>query len=206
MLRDILQQTYYNNRVLDYLICLAAFIVGIVIVQIFKTVLLRRLKVWAEKTSTTVDDFLLQTIDKKLMPLFYLGIFYLSIRVLTLDAAVVFGIKVVSLIILTVFGIRFLLSLIVYGIETYWLKKEVDASKKHALKVVLTVVRIAVWAVAVIILLDNLGIQVTALVAGLGIGGIAIALAAQAILGDLFSYITLYFDRPCEIGDFLIVG
>ena len=54
-------------------------------------------------------------------------------------------------------------------------------------------------------MLDNLGFEVSTVIAGLGIGGIAIALAAQAILGDLFSYFVIFFDRPFEIGDFVIL-
>ena len=57
----------------------------------------------------------------------------------------------------------------------------------------------------IVFLLDNLGYNVTTIIAGLGIGGIAIALAAQAILGDLFSYFVILFDRPFEIGGFIIV-
>lgn len=54
-------------------------------------------------------------------------------------------------------------------------------------------------------LIDNLGYDITTLVAGLGIGGIAVALAAQTILGDLFSYLVIFFDKPFEIGDFIII-
>ena len=54
--------------------------------------------------------------------------------------------------------------------------------------------------------LDNFGIDVTALIAGLGIGGIAVALAMQNILGDLFASLTIVLDKPFEVGDFLIVG
>jgi small-conductance mechanosensitive channel len=54
--------------------------------------------------------------------------------------------------------------------------------------------------------MDNLGFNISAVIAGLGIGGIAIALAAQAILGDLFSYFVIFFDRPFEVGDFIVVG
>ena len=54
-------------------------------------------------------------------------------------------------------------------------------------------------------LFANLGYDVTAIIAGLGIGGIAIALAAQNILGDLFNYFVIFFDRPFEIGDFIVV-
>lgn len=55
-------------------------------------------------------------------------------------------------------------------------------------------------------MLDNLGFKIFAVIAGLGIGGTAIALAAQAILGDLFSYFIILFDRPFEIGDFISVA
>jgi len=63
-----------------------------------------------------------------------------------------------------------------------------------------------VWGLATVVLLDNLGFRINTVIAGLGIGGIAVALAAQNVLGDLFAYFTIIFDRPFEIGDFLIVG
>ncbi|MBU2636662.1 MAG: mechanosensitive ion channel family protein, partial [Bacteroidetes bacterium] len=124
----------------------------------------------------------------------------------TLNPALEKGINVLGLILLTIFGVRFLLAIIVYGLETYWVKKEKDIAKKQYLKGIFIAIKVIVWSLAIIILLDNLGIKITALVAGLGIGGIAIALASQAILGDLFSYFTIFFDRPFEIGDFIIIG
>jgi small-conductance mechanosensitive channel len=68
------------------------------------------------------------------------------------------------------------------------------------------VIRVAVWAVVLLLALDNLGVDVTALVAGLGVGGIAVALAAQNILGDLFASLSIVLDKPFVVGDFLIVG
>jgi len=206
MFQDILQQTFFHNRILDYLICLSAFIIGIIIIRIFKSILLNRLKAWAKETDTTIDDFLIHAIEKKLLPLLYFGAFYLSIQGLTLNPALEKGINVLGLILLTIFGVRFLLAIIVYGLETYWVKKEKDIAKKQYLKGIFIAIKVIVWSLAIIILLDNLGIKITALVAGLGIGGIAIALAAQAILGDIFSYFTIFFDRPFEIGDFIITG
>ncbi|MDT8435981.1 MAG: mechanosensitive ion channel family protein [Gemmatimonadota bacterium] len=67
-------------------------------------------------------------------------------------------------------------------------------------------VRVAIWSVALLVLLDNLGIDITALVAGLGVGGIAIALAVQNILGDLFASLSILIDKPFLVGDFLAVG
>ncbi|MBO9659676.1 MAG: mechanosensitive ion channel family protein, partial [Chitinophagaceae bacterium] len=57
-----------------------------------------------------------------------------------------------------------------------------------------------------VVLIDNLGYNVRTVIAGLGVGGIAIALAAQNILGDLFSYLVIFFDKPFEIGDYIVVG
>lgn len=206
MFKGFLQQTFLHNRILDYLICLSIFLISIIVIQIFKRFLLKRLRKWAKRTATTIDDFLIRMIEKELLPLFYFGAFYVSIQGLTLNPALEKGINVLGLILLTIFGVRFLLAVIVYGLENYWVKKEKDVAKKQGLKGILMTVKVIVWGLAIIILLDNFGIKVSALIAGLGIGGVAIALAAQSILGDLFSYFSIFFDRPFEIGDFIIVG
>jgi small-conductance mechanosensitive channel len=67
------------------------------------------------------------------------------------------------------------------------------------------VARLVLWSVVVLLLLDNVGVDITALVAGLGVGGIAVALAVQNILGDLFAALTIVLDKPFAVGDFLIV-
>ncbi|MFN3484834.1 MAG: mechanosensitive ion channel family protein [Planctomycetota bacterium] len=66
--------------------------------------------------------------------------------------------------------------------------------------------RVALWTAVFLLILDNFGVRVTALLAGLGVGGIAVALAVQNILGDLFASISIVLDRPFEIGDFIVVG
>jgi small-conductance mechanosensitive channel len=64
---------------------------------------------------------------------------------------------------------------------------------------------LVLWSVLLLFLLDNLGVEITTLVAGLGIGGIAIALAAQSMLSDFFASLVIVFDRPFAIGDFIVV-
>jgi small-conductance mechanosensitive channel len=97
-------------------------------------------------------------------------------------------------------------SLVRYGFEEYMRKGGADASKDRALKGVVSLTKALVWVTGILFLLDNLGFKISAVVAGLGIGGIAVALAAQSILGDLFGYFIILFDRPFEIGDFVVVG
>jgi len=73
----------------------------------------------------------------------------------------------------------------------------------NAMAVIKVLVSIAVFAIAIIVILDNLGVNVTALIAGLGIGGIAIGLAAQGIFSDLFAALAILFDKPFRRGDMI---
>ena len=66
--------------------------------------------------------------------------------------------------------------------------------------------RLMIWAATLLFVFDNLGINITAFVASLGIGGVAIALAAQSVLGDAFSSFAIFMDKPFQVGDFIIVG
>ena len=84
-------------------------------------------------------------------------------------------------------------------------KQDQGEEKVKQLGGIMLLLNIIIWAVGFLFLFDNLGYDVTTIIAGLGIGGIAIALAAQNILGDLFNYFVIFFDRPFEIGDFIVV-
>ena len=92
---------------------------------------------------------------------------------------------------------------------TFVLSRQSERDPKFAAPGVIEAIRyigtLAIWSVLIILALDNLGFEITALVAGLGIGGIAIGLAAQSILGDLFASLAIVVDRPFAIGDALAV-
>ncbi len=205
MLSDILKTTYLQNRVQDYLIFLTASIIGIVIIQVLKNIIDHRLKAWTEKTSTTIDDFLVRIIEKQMVPLLYLGAIYLASQTLTLTSAIIKYIDISGIIILTYFGLRLLISLINYSLETYIAQREVDASRQGSVKGIVTIIKVVIWGIGITFLLDNLGFEISTVVAGLGIGGIAVALAAQTVLGDLFNYFVIFFDKPFETGDFIII-
>lgn len=76
----------------------------------------------------------------------------------------------------------------------------------NAMSLIRILVSVAAFGIAMIVILDNLGVNVTALVAGLGIGGIAIGLAAQGIFSDLFAALSIVFDRPFRRGDTIRYG
>jgi small-conductance mechanosensitive channel len=81
-----------------------------------------------------------------------------------------------------------------------------DPSTVAAMDLVGFLLRLVVWAAVLLVLLDNLGVNITTLIAGLGVGGIAVALAAQNVLGDLFSSLSIVLDKPFVVGDFIVIG
>jgi small-conductance mechanosensitive channel len=81
-----------------------------------------------------------------------------------------------------------------------------DGAGRASSMVLYFISRLALWVIMFLLILENLGINITTLVASLGIGGIAVALAVQNILGDLFASLSIMLDKPFEIGDFIVVG
>lgn len=84
--------------------------------------------------------------------------------------------------------------------------RNLDANGATTTSILCFVAQVALWSLVVLMVLDNLGFDVTTLVASLGIGGIAVALAAQNVLGDMFASIAIALDQPVVIGDFIVVG
>jgi small-conductance mechanosensitive channel len=98
-------------------------------------------------------------------------------------------------------------ALLLFAIARYAERnKDVDAASVATLSALGFFGRLAVWTAAVLLAVANMGVDVTAMVAGLGIGGVAVALAAQSILGDLFASASIVLDKPFVLGDFIVVG
>jgi len=208
MFNDFFQQIYFQNRVLDYMVASGIFLAIVLLISILKRFVIKILNSFASKSSTKIDDQFVEAFQNKIRPflnLLYFGAFYLGFSQLNIPSALEKIVNIAIIAMLIFFGVRFALSIFSYFLENYWIKKEKNATRITAIRGIETFLRILIWAIAFIVLLDNLGIQVSALIAGLGIGGIAVALAAQNILGDLFSYFIIFFDHPFEIGDFIII-
>ncbi|MBU2444319.1 MAG: mechanosensitive ion channel family protein [Bacteroidetes bacterium] len=201
---EILQKIFYQNTLTDYLISLGIFGVCVILIKFLKIVALKRLRKWAEATETEIDDFIIKQVEKFIIPILYLAGFYTAQSYIEKSESLEKIVNSFFIIVLTILIIRLAVISINYAIRFYWMKRE-ESSKGESLRGISTFVSLLVWAVGLIFLLDNLGFQVTAVVAGLGIGGIAVALAAQTILTDLFSHFVIFFDRPFQVGDFIII-
>ncbi len=204
-MQEFLKLEFWNNTVLDYLIFLGSLIVSFVVLLIFKRIILRRLTKWAEKTPTSLDDMLLKSFKKYLLPMCYVGVLYLNMKWLELSEGLSNIINIIVLAAVMVLGAVVVSSILIYLFNKYFEKKQ-GSVDKLAMRWINTLIKIIVWVGAFLLFLDNLpGVQITTLVAGLGIGGIAIAFALQAILEDIFSFVTIFFDRPFEIDDYIFV-
>ncbi len=206
MLYELMNRPFLGNRVQDYAVSLGIFLGLALVVKVADLIVIARLKKLAARTEGDLDDRMIAALDRKVVPLLYLGALYAGIRNLTVTPLVQRIVNVAAAAVLAYLGAKLVLALAVHGLEAYWRKRGDKVSLQNAAhRGMVTVLKLVVWALALILLLDNVGVRISALVAGLGIGGLAVAFAAQKVLGDLFSYFSIFFDRPFEIGDFIIV-
>ncbi|MGD2082927.1 MAG: mechanosensitive ion channel family protein [Chromatiales bacterium] len=195
-----------GNSMRDWVLALLAFAATAVGVRLLLRLAAKRLAPLAARTRTAVDDTAVEVIRQtKWWVLTALGVFAGS-RLLALPdriSGVIAGVAAVAII---VQGGIWVSAVVNASIER---SRQRQLARSPAgvttLNAIGFVSRIVIWAVVVLLALDNLGVDVTALVAGLGVGGVAVALAVQNILGDLFASLSIVFDKPFAVGDFLII-
>jgi small-conductance mechanosensitive channel len=203
---NMLQQVYFRNTVESWLAAAIIAVVSFVVLKTLQRVVMKRLALIAGKTETIVDDIIVEAL-KKTHPLFLIvASLYFGSLALTLDLPL-------QKIITTLIIVALLIQGAVWGSHgiAFWLsaeikrRKERDAATVTSLSALGFISKMVLWSVVFLMVLENLGVNITALVAGLGIGGIAVALALQNVLGDLFASLSIVLDKPFVIGDFVIV-
>jgi len=202
---EFLEYEFLGNSVLMYLFSVLIFLIGLLVVRIILPGFIKRIEKLLQMTPADFRDFLLSLVKNVVLPLFYLGIVYLALKILDFPGVLKDIVDYLVLGILVFFGVKVSVAFIGYGFKAYLKKRGADSELLKSFQGILMVIRVVVWSGAIIFFLDNLGLKVSALIAGLGIGGIAVALAAQSIFRDLFSYFFILFDRPFKVSDFIIV-
>lgn len=201
---NFFERVYFHNTVLDYAIFLGALILSAALIFVIGRIVLRHIAARNEKAQTPYGEFLLSGIKRYLLPVAYFSAFYYCTRILTLDDKLTKIVSGISVLFAIFMAAMFLASLASYFFGK--LGKDKDESGQLAVKWMARIAKILIWALALILFLDNIGVKITSLVTGLGIGGVAIAFAAQNVLTDIFCFFTIFFDKPFELGDFIIAG
>ena len=204
---EILARTYLWNTLHDWLVALATAIGVLLLLSLTRRVGLRRLSVLAKRTETDLDDLLLEVLQRTQGFALLAVAIYAGTRVLSTPPGVERFLQAglfLALLFQVALWANATLSLVIQ--KKVAQRMEGDAAKATALSVLGFAAKVALWSIFLLLGLDNLGVNVTGLVAGLGIGGLAIAFALQNILADLFASLSIVLDNPFVIGDFLVIG
>jgi len=203
---EFLDQTIFGNSLLQWLFAVAALLLSYLLLRLAKRIAGRRLAALATKTETQWDDVFARAIDKTRALFLFVASLFIASQLLQLPErtqSIFHNVFIVALLIQTGIWIGVIM------ISTLEQHRQRTMKKNPAAATTINALgflsRIVVWSVVVLVALENLGIDVTALVAGLGIGGVAIALSVQNILGDLFASLSIILDKPFVLGDFLII-
>lgn len=192
-----------SELVTSCIILIVALVTGWIVYSIFKRYLVH----WAKDTETKIDDEILRNIRAPIILLALLfGLHYALQPLSFLDPYSVTLSQLFSIaqILVATFIITRVLSILIawYGERA----KNQKRMSEHLLSILKQAIRALVYVFALFAILAVFEVDLSGLVVGLGVGGIAIALALQNILGDAFSAFLIYFDRPFEIGDFIVVN
>ena len=179
--------------------------------KLLQMVILRHLKVLSERTSTDIDDVVIEAVSGIRAWVYTIVALYVSLQLFNLPTAIDIGFSGLVYLVVAWQVIEIITCFINYGVKRFIEKDEdgdgvVDPGAATASDMITLMARIVMWTLGLLFVLSNVGIEVTSLIAGLGIGGIAIAFALQGILSDLFASFSIYFDRPFRIGDYIVLG
>jgi small-conductance mechanosensitive channel len=199
--------TLLGNTPQAWLAGLAIAAVLTVTARLVIYVVIRRLRHLADRTKTSVDDVIVGVLaGTKLVPLAILAL-YAGTSPLELPprVSVWFGTLAVFALLFQV-GIWLDRAIHLLLLSHQKKNQEVDGSRVTTMRVAVVMARIVMFSVILLMALDNVpGLDITTLVAGLGVGGIAVALALQNVLGDLFASLSIALDKPFVIGDFIVL-
>ncbi len=198
----LMEGEYFGNTILHYAYFLVIFVLLFLLFFVFKRVIIGKARKFIEQSE--VGELVIAVIDR-IKPSFYaLVSLYVAMGVLVVPFYLrrfLIGLIVIWSAYICVIAAQMLID---FSVGKYLKSKEERESSM--IKLIAKIAKILLWAFAILVVLSTMGVNVTALIAGMGIGGVAVAFALQNILGDLFSSFAIYFDKPFVEGDFIIVG
>ena len=202
-----LDKIFWSNPLRDWAIALGIILVTAVGLRVLLRVLTSRLGKLAAKTTNKVDDVVLESVGHTFKATYIVIGLAVAAATLELPPHVL---RLVHLGAMTLIGLQ--VGVWISRATSAWLQlyrsrqMESDRGAATAVGTMTFLAQSVIWIMVLLITLGNLGINVTALITGLGIAGIAVALALQSVFSDLFASLAIVLDKPFVIGDFIIVG
>lgn len=204
---DIFQEVYFNNSVEQWLISLGVVIVLTLTLFTLNKLFIRRFQKFAESTESRFDDLIVELLSKNSTLMLIIVSLYIGSLFLNINETIASARR--SMIVIA------LLSQVAFwgtSIISHYTGKLLEKDKKESgerttqIKAVSFIVRMTLWVFIILLIINNLGFNITTLIAGLGIGGIAVALALQNLLGDILASLSIILDKPFEVNDYIVIG
>ncbi|MBN3036838.1 MAG: mechanosensitive ion channel family protein [Candidatus Diapherotrites archaeon] len=196
-LEILLTTSVLGNLVAYYVIALCVFVATFLSIYVFRERVIRKLKAVANRTKTDVDDVLVSVVESLPWWSYMLLATAVSMMFIRLPG----WLQQVPAITVMMIG-AFYATKAIMAFISHYVDKSAGADM-HAANLAKTGVKIVLWLIVIVFILSNLGYDLSSIIAGLGIGGVAVALAVQNILEDVFSAFSIYFDKPFRVGDFI---
>ncbi|HHC24578.1 MAG TPA: mechanosensitive ion channel family protein [Desulfobacterales bacterium] len=204
MLEEFLAKTYYGNTVWQWAVTLVLIALSILAGKILYWISGNILKKLTEKTETKLDDILVDMTEEPVVMAGVLAAIWYSLKLLTLPPAGDLWVGRIFYV-LIIFDIAWLVSRTVDALVEHYIMPLTEKTETDLDDVLLPMARnlfrFVVWSLAVVLSLNNAGYDVGAVIAGLGIGGLAVAMAAKDILANILGGATIMMSRPFKVGD-----
>ena len=203
--QDVLDIVFWGNPVAGYVDAIIYFVLALMVLFILQKIVMSRFEKFALKTATDIDDVIVEFLQSIKPRLYVILAFYIALRTLVLGE-VFQNVLNAFVIVVVIFQITKSIQIVIEFVAKKMSDSEDDEHAKSAAHLLSAITIIIVWIFGIIMILANVGINVASLIAGVGIGGIAIAFAIKEILADLFASFSIYFDKPFKAGDTVKVG
>lgn len=205
---SVISYFFTANTKEEYLLAFGIFIGLFIVFKVFDSYFISLFQKLTKKTKISFDDVIADFLKGIKWQFYAYLAFYISLKTLTLPEIVDSLLNYVLVLFVAYYGARGVIKISEHFLDAYALKKkkEDSAEGESMISVLKIIAKVLVWTLALLMVLSNFGVNITPVIASLGVGGIAIALALQSILGDLFGAFAIYFDKPFKEGDFIIVG
>jgi small-conductance mechanosensitive channel len=201
-----MRQEIAGNALHDYLLAVLTFIAVWWILLALRRFLSSRINAIAVSQQSPYWALLRDLVREIRSYFFPVMAFYVATRRLEISPVVTRYITIFCLSVLVIQAVKIASELLVFFLTRNQREDaSCDLAARNTNRNIVLLVRLSLWSAGVLFILDNAGFNVGTFIAGLGIGGVAIALASQAILGDTFSSFAISLDKPFEPGDFIVV-
>jgi MscS family membrane protein len=205
----ILDAIYLGNPLKNYILFLVFIFLGVFFGKLVRIITTRYLRALASKTKTKFDDILLDALDMPLIILIFAGFFWYGLSYLVLPQKIGALASEAINVVVALSGVWFLVKFVDDFIIEFIIplvEKSETKLDDHIIPPLRRLMRILIIIMGFLVILDNIGYDITTLLAGLGIGGLAVALASKETVENFIAGVLIILDKPFGIGDWIKFG